>query len=48
MVYPGSKVNVKWRGVWFEGTVIKIGPQRRLCRVRAKCTIHMTLCMSIL
>ncbi len=32
-VFPGSQVNVQWRGVWYEGVVVKIGPHKKLCRV---------------
>lgn len=31
---PGKKVNVKWLGQCFEGTVVSLGPQRKLCKVQ--------------
>lgn len=34
-VYPGSPVNVKWLGVWYDGTVIKVGPQYNLYKVQS-------------
>ena len=38
-VYPGSRVNVKWMGVWYDGKIIKIGPQKNLCKVHTYLTI---------
>lgn len=35
-IYPGSSVNVNWMGVWYDGTVIKIGPQNNLYKVSYK------------
>ena len=33
-VYPGSAVTVKWKGVWYDGVVVKMGPQKHLCEVQ--------------
>lgn len=42
MVHIGATVQVKWLGVWYEGTVIKVGPKRNLCMVHIMHT-HWTL-----
>lgn len=34
MVHIGCTVEVRWLGVWYQGTVTKIGPKRNLCKVR--------------
>ena len=33
-VFVGSLVNVRWKGEWYVGKVLKLGPKRNLCRVR--------------
>ncbi len=33
-IYPGSRVNVNWGGEWYDGAVVKIGPQYNLCKVQ--------------
>ena len=32
-MYPGSKVNVRWKGTWYDGIISKIGSKRQMCRV---------------
>ena len=32
-VYPGSAVSVLWMGVWYDGTVVKLGPKKDLYKV---------------
>ena len=32
-VFVGSRVSVRWKGDWYDGQVIKLGPKRNLCRV---------------
>ena len=32
-IYVGSRVNVRWKGEWYAGKVLKLGPKRNLCRV---------------
>ena len=32
-VFVGSRVNVRWKGDWYAGRVLKLGPKRNLCRV---------------
>ena len=31
--FVGSRVSVRWKGDWYDGQVIKLGPKRNLCRV---------------
>jgi len=33
VVYPGDPVNVKWMGLWYDGVLSKVGPQKDLFKV---------------
>lgn len=35
-MFVGSRVNVRWKGEWYAGKVLKLGPKRNLCRVKVK------------
>ena len=42
VVHTGAAVQVTWLGVWYEGTVIKIGPKRNLCKVGPLSLSHLS------
>lgn len=47
-VFVGSRVNVRWKGEWYVGKVLKLGPKRNLCRVRLVKRNHGSLDLSCL
>ncbi len=36
-IFAGTRVNIKWKEVWYDGTVIKLGPVTDLVKV-SKCS----------
>ena len=46
-MFVGSRVNVRWKGEWYDGRVIKLGPKRNLCRVRG-IMANMVYCVGYL